>query len=113
MLKSGQANKSKVWRLSNAKWGIMLLRAVAILLVALFAAAALHELVLVALGLEHAHDHETCPFCVLIHTPILAGFCTILILRFFSRRTPPLPAYSAPATRRFALQPDLRAPPSL
>ena len=89
----------------------LFVRTVAVVLVALFAAAALHEFVYVLLENEHHHDHETCPFCALIHTPILVGLCALaLAWRISSRANSILPC-EAPPTERFVLQAGPRAPP--
>jgi len=111
VLKLGDTNSIRVPRPGNAQWGVACFRAVAVLLVALFVFAALHEVVYVLLGHEHEHDHETFPFCLLIHTPVLLGLCAVLIIRLFLRRATPLAPHDVPATRLFALRPDPRAPP--
>ena len=91
--------------------GAMLLRVVAVVLVALFMAAVLHELLLVLLGHEHDHDHANCPFCLLIYTPLLLGLSAASLAWLFSGRAGPIPVCEVPISRRFALKSEPRAPP--
>ena len=86
-------------------------RAVAVLLAVLFAAAALHELFFVLSGHENEHDHETCPFCLLMHTPVLVGVCAVLLVRVPIGHSSPGYDIDAPVTRFVALPAGPRAPP--
>ena len=109
MLKRKRQSVARARRLTNAQPTAQSTRAVALLLVALFVAAASHELVFALYG--HDHDCETCPFCILIHTPLLLALCAVALSVFLAERSSAISTREAPATRRLALQPDPRAPP--
>ena len=113
MHKFVQANIIRTRHIVSTRWKGVLFRAIVVLLVVLFTAAALHELIFLALGDEHEHDHESCPFCQIVHTPVLLGLCAVLTVWFSCGRVFLLPALESPVSCRFALQPDPRAPPLL
>ena len=95
----------------RAKRAAFVLEVVALLLVAVFAAAVLHELLFVLLG--HDHDRDACPLCLLIRTPVLLGACVLLGARFVPGRSVLLPCQEVLSTRSYAVQADPRAPPLL
>lgn len=111
MFKLGHKNAIKTRRSPDVGWDLHCLRAVVVLLVALFAVAALHELIFVVLGHESGHHHETCPLCHFIHTPVLISLCVVLVARFFTGRVVLPQLGDAPATQWIALPPASRAPP--
>lgn len=101
-----------------------LMRSVTLMLLALFVFAAFHEAAFILIehvcahadehhGHEHKHEHDqsTCPFCFLIHTPVLVGLWVTALACFLLPQPHPIERRSAPVTRFFALQPDPRAPP--
>lgn len=110
MSRHGKQHKAAAHRITVAA---LVVRAVAILLVVVFAAAALHEVLFALLGHEHEHDHATCPFCLLIHMPALFCLSAFLLAAFFIGRALHIPMQEAPVIRRFVQQPDPRAPPLL
>lgn len=98
-------------RLITAHYVAMLLRVVALLLVALFTAAALHELFYALLGHEHEHDHSSCPFCILVKIPFLLGLGVCALVGLCLSQPAFVPPQEPLRIRRFILQPDPRAPP--
>ncbi|MBN2309711.1 MAG: hypothetical protein JXR94_12105 [Candidatus Hydrogenedentes bacterium] len=86
--------------------------AVALLLAALFTLAAVHGLFVVLLGLDHLHDHATCPLCTLIHTPILVAVCAILLVRLARLDGRVSSATDAPDVAPIPSKLLARAPPS-
>ncbi len=107
----GKKNNTKALRVMNMRCGALFIRVVAVLLVAFFAAAALHELVYALLGHAHDHDHAACLLCMLVHTPVLLRLCGMVLALLLLCGSTPLPACGPPPARHFTLQPDPRAPP--
>ncbi len=113
MSKVGSTQRVWIRRFPRKDTTEALLRCVAILLVAVFAAAAMHELFFILLGHEHKHQHETCPFCQFLQLPVFLYLFLVALARYYPGRCCPIPSCETPLFRCFVFRIKLRGPPSL